>query len=284
MICIKCGAEISDGCKFCENCGSAQNQNDEVKDDVLTNVDEIRAEAEKAETSPVLELPEVVVDEIHEDVKEKDVFANSQPFGVAENEPKVDFEVAYDENDNLSQPHETLQDNAASAERFVVPKKKFGAGKIVAIILVAVMVLGAVGVGISFIGGKSYKTAEDVMDAYFKCLSKNDIDGVAELMEPSYFGILVSYFDNDVSAYLHEYDYGFYAGYAGMDIKDIKYEYMLSATQSEIDGMMTLISPEKEWESAEVYDAYVTFENGLSAYFSIITVKAGGEYTILSVE
>lgn len=283
MICIKCGAEISDGCKFCENCGSEQKQNDEVKDDVLTKVDEILAEAEKAEPSPVLELPEEVVNEIHEDVKEKDVFASSQSEG-SENEPKVDFEVAYDVNDNLSVSYETPQNNVSSAERFVVPKKKFGVGKIVAIILVAVMVLGAVGVGISFIGGKSYKTAEDVMDAYFKCLSKNDIDGVAEIMEPSYLGILLPFFDNDVSAYLQEYDYGFYAGYAGMDIKDIKYEYMLSATQSEIDEMMDIISPEKEWESAEVYDAYVTFENGLSAYFNIITVKSGGEYTILSVE
>lgn len=284
MICIKCGAEIGDGCRFCENCGSEQKQNDEVKADVLTEVDEILVEAEKAEVSPVLELPEEVVNEIHEDVKEKDVFASSQLFEGGSNEPKADFEVAYDENDNLSHSSETLQDNVASAERFVVPKKKIGAGKIIAIVLVAVMVLGAVGVGISLIGGKSYKTSEDVMDAYFKCLSKNDIDGVAELMEPSYLEILLPFFDNDVSVYLQEYDYGFYAGYAGMDIKDIKYEYMLSATQSEIDEMMVILSPEKEWESAEVYDAYVTFENGMSAYFNIITVKAGGEYTILSVE
>ncbi len=284
MICIKCGAEIGDDCKFCENCGSAQKQNDEVKDNVLTNVDEILAESEKAEASPVLELPEEVVNGIHEDVKEKDVFASSQSLGSDENEPKADFEVVYDKNDNLSHSHETLQNNAASEERFVVPTKKFGVGKIVAIVLVAVMILGAVGVGISLIGGKSYKTSEDVMNAYFKCLSKNDIDGVAELMEPSYLGILLPFFDNDVSAYLQEYDYGFYAGYAGMDIKDIKYEYMLSATQSEIDEMMDILSPEKEWEAAEAYDAYVTFENGISAYFSIITVKAGGEYMILSVE
>lgn len=288
MFCTKCGAKISEHDKFCVHCGEPQpvyeekNLENENTDKLVSEAEQILEEAQKAVVSPVLELPDEVVEEIKETVEEKASVADAPLAPELDAEaPQADFEIV--DTDVTEQPASDSQDEQVSSQGYYVPPKKKNTGKIIAIVLIAIAVLGAVIAGVSMIGGKSYKSSEAVMDAYFECLENNDVEGIIEIMEPTYTELMMLYSGYDAETYLKNYDYAFYAGYAGMKIEDIEYEYMISATEEEIEEMVLYLEPEDEWQAAENYYAYVTFEDGTEEYFDIITVKAGNKYMILQV-
>ncbi len=159
MFCIKCGAQLHDGAKFCANCGAVIGRTgasatpiDNTPKVETPKVETPRVETPKVET-PVVETPKVETPKVETPVIETPIEEAPVVETPIAEPPKVEEPVVIEDG----QPEQPITEkqvasaayqefHAADPDNTEAPKKKKGkAGKviaIIAIILAAVMVLG----------------------------------------------------------------------------------------------------------------------------------------------